>query len=100
MLSHVVIFWTHPENPVAASQLLAGIEQYLRPIPGTLFFHCGHMSPSHRPVVEQSYQIALNIIFPSKESEKAYQVHPLHLEFLEKVFKPLCLKATVYDFLS
>lgn len=98
MFSHVVIFWTRPEIPAAAEQLIAGAEQYLRPIEGVLSFHVGRMSPSERGVVDQSYQVALNLIFPSKDAEKAYQVHPLHVEFVEKVFKPCCQKAVVYDF--
>ena len=56
------------------------------------------MVPSHRPVVEQSYQVALNFIFADKKSQDDYQTHPLHVEFLEKVFKPLCRKVVVYDF--
>ena len=98
MVSHVVIFWTRPEISDAAEQLLAGAERYLRPIEGVLSFHVGRMSPSDRSVVDQSYQVALNLIFPSKEAEKAYQIHPLHLEFVEKVFKPCCQKAVIYDF--
>ena len=58
----------------------------------------GRMVPSTRPVVDQSYQVALNLTFEDKEAEAAYQVHPLHLEFVEKVFKPNCQRATVYDF--
>ncbi len=98
MFSHVVIFWTKAGIPDAADRLLAGTEQYLRPIPGALCFHAGRMVPSHRPVVDQSYQVALNIVFPDKASQDAYQVHPLHLEFVEKVFKPLCERVVVYDF--
>ena len=56
------------------------------------------MVPSHRPVVDQSYQVALNVAFQSKQAQDDYQVHPLHLEFVEKVFKPLCRKVVVYDF--
>jgi Stress responsive A/B Barrel Domain len=98
MLSHVVIFWTKPELPNAAEALLEGAETYLRPISGVLGFHVGKMVPSHREVVDQSYQVALNLQFPDKRSEEAYQVHPQHLEFVEKVFKPNCLKAVIYDF--
>lgn len=98
MFSHVVIFWTKAGIPDAADRLLAGMEQYLRPIPGVLSFHAGRMAPSHRPVVDQSYQVALNLIFPDKAAQDAYQVHPLHLEFVEKVFKPLCERVVVYDF--
>ncbi len=98
MFSHVVIFWTKPELPNAADALLEGAEKYLRPIPLAKSFHIGRMVPSTRPVVDQSYQVALNLTFEDKEAEAAYQVHPLHLEFVEKVFKPNCQRATVYDF--
>ncbi len=98
MFSHVVIFWTHPAKPDAAAALIAGAEQYLRPIPGVLHFHIGKMVPSQRPVVEQSYQVALNLVFPSKQAQDDYQVHPLHVEFIEKAFKPNCQKVVVYDF--
>ena len=56
------------------------------------------MVPSQRPVVDQSYQVALNIQFETKEVQDEYQVHPLHLEFVEKVFKPNCHRVVVYDF--
>ena len=98
MFSHVVIFWTKPALPNAADELIAGANKYLKAIPGLLQFHVGKMSPSPRPVVEQSYQVALNLIFPSKAAEQAYQVHPQHIEFVEKVFKPLCDKVVIYDF--
>jgi Stress responsive A/B Barrel Domain len=98
MFSHVVIFYTDPAIPTASADLLAGMEKYLRPIPGWLHFHCGSMVGSPRPVVDQSYQVALNIVFPDKAAEDAYQVHPLHLEFVGQVFKKVCVKAVIYDF--
>ena len=98
MFSHVVIFWTKPGIADAADQLLAGMEQYLRPIPGALSFHIGRMVPSHRPVVDQTYQVALNLVFPDKAAQDAYQVHPSHLEFVERVFKRVCDRVVVYDF--
>ena len=98
MFSHVVIFWTNPTKPSAADELIAGAEKYLRPIPGVLHFHIGKMVGSHRPVVDQSYQVALNLVFPDKQAQDDYQVHPLHLEFVEKAFKPNCQRVVVYDF--
>lgn len=100
MLSHIVIFWTHEHIPNAADELLAGAEKYLRNIPGVLHFHVGRMAPSARPVVDQSYQVALNIVFPDRKTEETYQAHPQHIEFVEKVFKPLCKSVRVYDFVS
>ena len=98
MFSHVVIFWTDPSKPNAADELLAGAEKYLRPIPGVRHFHIGRMVKSHRPVVDQSYQVALNLVFDNKQQQDDYQVHPLHVEFVEKAFKPNCVKVVVYDF--
>ena len=98
MFSHVVIFWTNPDKPTAAAELLAGAEKYLRPIPGVKSFHAGRMAKSHRDVVDQTYQVALNLIFDTKQQQDDYQVHPLHLEFVEKAFKPNCVRVLIYDF--
>jgi len=98
MFSHVVIFWTDPKQPNAADELIAGANQHLRPIPGALHFHVGKMATSLRPVVDQTYQVALNIVFPDKKTQDDYQVHPWHVEFVEKVFKRVCTKVVVYDF--
>lgn len=98
MFSHIVIFWTDPEIPKAVEELIAGANEYLKPIPGVLHFHVGKMAQSHRPVVDQTYQVALNLIFPDKKTQDDYQVHPQHVEFVEKVFKRVCQRVVVYDF--
>ena len=98
MFSHLVVFWTDPANPNAAEEFLAGANQLLKDIPGVVQFHAGKMAPSHRPVVEQSYQVALNLIFPDKPAEKAYHTHPRHIEFVEKYVRRLVKKVVVYDF--
>jgi len=56
------------------------------------------MVPSPRAVVDQTYQVALNLAFTDKAAQDAYQVHPLHLGFVEKVLKPNGAKVLVYDF--
>ena len=98
MFSHVVIFWTDPANARAVDELIEGANKYLSSIPGVLHFHVGKMATSHRPVVDQTYQVALNITFPDKKSQDAYQVHPQHIDFVEKVFKRVGKKVVVYDF--
>ena len=98
MFSHVVIFWTDPVKSQAVDELLAGARKFLAAIPGIVSFHVGRMAPSHRAVVDQSYQVALNVQFTDKKAQDDYQIHPLHLEFVEQVFRPLCRKVVVYDF--
>ena len=98
MFSHIVIFWTDPAQPDAADKLIAGANKHLRPIPGIQQYHIGRMSPGLRPIVDQSYQLALNLVLKSKPAEAEYQTHPQHLEFVEHCVKPLVKKVVVYDF--
>lgn len=98
MFSHVVIFWTNPEKPEAADAVIAGANKYLKGIPGITHFHIGKMVGSHRPVVDQTYQVALNTAFDSKKAQDDYQVHPEHLEFVAQYIKPYVKSVTVYDF--
>jgi len=98
MFSHIVVFWTDPNQPDAPQKVAEGAKRYLPGIPGLEHFHVGQMVGSERPIVEQSYQVALNTVFTDKAAQDAYQVHPQHLEFVEKIFKPLCVKAVIYDF--
>jgi hypothetical protein len=98
MFSHIVIIWTDPAVPTAAEQLIAGANQYLKSIPGLLHFHAGRMAGSHRPVVDQTYAVGLNLVFPDKKTQDAYQAHPQHIEFVEKVFKRFCQRVVIYDF--
>jgi hypothetical protein len=98
MFSHVVIFWTDPAQPNAADELIAGANRYLKEIPGIMHFHVGRMVGSERPVVDQTYQVALNTVFTSSKAQDEYQVHPQHVEFVEKVFKRLCKRVVIYDF--
>jgi Stress responsive A/B Barrel Domain len=97
MFSHIVIFWTDPGEPNAADLVIAGAEQYLASLPGIVNFHAGRMARSHRDLVDQTYQVGLNIQFETKQAQDDYQNHPRHLEFIDKC-KHLWTKVVVYDF--
>ena len=98
MFSHLVIFWTDPAKPEAADAVIAGANKLLKDIPGLTHFHVGKMVGSARPVVDQSYQVALNTVFTSKRAQDDYQAHPQHLEFIAQCVKPFVKKVVVYDF--
>jgi hypothetical protein len=51
-------------------------------------------------VVDQTYQVALNLVFPDKKTQDDYQAHPLHIQFVNDVFKRTCQRVIVYDFES
>jgi stress responsive alpha/beta barrel protein len=97
MFSHVVIFWTDQSRADAPDVLIVAAKKYLESIPGIMHFHVGRMVSSHRDVVDQTYQVALNIQFESKRAQDEYQDHPQHLEFVKQC-KPLFAKVLIYDF--
>ena len=47
--------------------------------------------------VDLSYLVAMNFIFPDKQAQDDYQVHPEHVKFVEQC-RSLWQKVTVYDF--
>ena len=98
MFSHIVVFWTKPDVEDAEQRLVDGLNHYLPGIPGVISMHVGKCAPSDRPVVDQTYQVALNITFKNKIVQDEYQLHPQHVEFVEKVFKQVCDRVVVYDF--
>lgn len=98
MFSHVVIFWIDTAQADAADKVIAGGNKFLKDIPGLTHFHIGKMVGSARPVVDQTYQVALNTVFTSKQAQDDYQVHPQHLEFIAHCVKPFVKKVVVYDF--
>jgi len=98
MFSHIVIMWTDHDNPAAADEVLDGIKKFLMPIPGLIHISAGKMSASSRDVVDQSFQVGLNIVFPSKKAQEDYQAHAMHKEFVHTVFKKCVTKVRVYDF--
>lgn len=98
MFSHVVIFWTDPAIPDAADKVIAGADKFLRDLPGITHFHVGKRVGSHRPVVDQTYQVALNTGFTSRQAQDDYQVHPKHLKFVDECVKPFVKQVKVYDF--
>jgi hypothetical protein len=97
MFSHIVVFWTDPAQSEAPDELVAGAKK-LNSIPGVVHLHAGKMVGSARSIVDQTYQVALNLIFKDKKAEADYQTHPLHVEFVEKIVKRVCRKIVIYDF--
>ena len=49
-----------------------------------------------RDVVDDSYSASLLLFFKDIASEQEYQIHPIHLQFIEQ-YSPLWKKVVVYD---
>jgi hypothetical protein len=98
MFIHTVFFWIKSDAPAeAAEQLLADCNNLLSKIPGLVQFSAGKPAMTPREVVDNSYAVGLLTAFANRGGHDAYQVHPLHLQFIERN-KANWSRVQVYDF--
>ncbi|MHB9106164.1 MAG: Dabb family protein [Armatimonadota bacterium] len=96
MLVHSVYFWLKSElTPEQLADFADGLRS-LAAIETVKTIYVGKPVPSDRPVVESSYTYGLVIGFDDQQGLDAYQVHPVHVAFVER-FKPYWMQIKVYD---
>jgi hypothetical protein len=85
MLAHMVYFTLKDPSDAAIDQMLAACRKYLSAHPGTTFFAVGKVVPDlTRPVNQTDFDVALQLVFESREAHDAYQTHPRHVQFIEE----------------
>ncbi len=99
-LVHHVFFWLkRPESREDLAQLLAGIRA-LGAIETVRGLHVGvPASTEKREVVDNSFSASEILYFDDVEGQNAYQVHPLHRQFVAQC-SHLWSKVIVYDAVS
>lgn len=96
MFVHHVYFWLkNPDNQEEYNSLKNGIESLLE-IEPKVFAHVGVPAPTNRPVIDTSYHFSFLLVFDNAEDQESYQVHPLHLKFIENC-SSLWSRVVVYD---
>ena len=97
MLIHSVYFWLKPElTPAQRAEFLAAL-QALKDVPSVKQFHLGKPAGvAPRPVVDLTFDYAITCVFDDVAGHNAYQVHPLHVAFVN-TGKPLWTKVQIYD---
>jgi hypothetical protein len=97
-VDHVVMFWQKkPGNLEDRKKITDAIER-LRVIEGITLLDHGTALASNRPVVDDSFDVALLVRFTDKEALHAYEVDPRHMKEVNEVLLPLTKKVLVYDF--
>jgi hypothetical protein len=97
LIVHNVYFALTNNTAVEIDQLVASCRKYLTPHPGIVFFACGQLTPElKREVNDRDFDVGLHIIFESLQHHDDYQVHPLHVQFINEN-KPNWKKVRVFD---
>ena len=97
MLVHTVYFWLKPElTPAQRAEFRRGVES-LAGIKAVEAVHVGTPAATEkRPIIDDSYSVALTVICRDVAAHDAYQVDPLHLAFVER-FKSFWTRVQIYD---
>ncbi|HUE72194.1 MAG TPA: Dabb family protein [Pirellulaceae bacterium] len=97
MLGHMVYFTLKDRSPAAIESMIADCRHFLAGHSGTVFFAVGTLIPDlARPVNQLDFDVALHVVFEDRQAHDDYQVHPRHLQFIEKN-KPNWDKVRVFD---
>jgi hypothetical protein len=100
MLIHTVYFYHKPGTPEnAVAQLEADARELLSAVPSVRQLWAGRPAQTPREVVDNSYAVGLTVVFDDRAGHDEYQVHPLHLEFIERN-KLHWERVQIYDFVA
>ena len=96
VLIHHVYFWLkNPDSKEDLEKLLEGLDA-LAKVDEIKSYHIGKPAATKRDVIDSSYAVSWLLVFGSAKDQDAYQVHPIHLDFV-KNYSHLWSKVVVYD---
>lgn len=96
MLVHSVFFWLKPDlTAEQTAEFRAGLES-LRGVSSVEAVHIGTPAPTDRPVIDRSYSFALTVLLKGMAEHDAYQVDPIHREFVTR-FSAHWDRVLIYD---
>jgi hypothetical protein len=100
MFVHTVFFWMTPgASDADRRKLAAECIEYLGKCPTVRQLWAGPPAQTPREVVDNSYDVGLTVVMDDKEGHDAYQVDPLHLEFIKRN-KHTWQRVQIYDYLT
>lgn len=97
-VDHIVLMWQkRPGNMEDRKKITDAIDR-LRVIEGMTALDYGVAVPSDRPVVDDSFDLAMRMRFTSLQTLHSYETDPRHVKEVKEVLLPLTKKIQVYDY--
>jgi len=97
-IDHVVLTWLKkPGDQVDQARIVAAVKGLKAGIKEVKSVSVGRALPSERPVVDDSFDVALVMRFDSAADLASYEKNPVHVKAVTETLKPLTTKILVYD---
>ena len=94
---HTVLFWFKPETTAETVANITNIASSYGSLPMVRAVYVGDSLPSERQVVDDSFGIAITLLFDSEKDLQAYNADPEHARKLKQIL-PLVTGGLTYDF--
>jgi Stress responsive A/B Barrel Domain len=100
-IQHIVLAWLKkPGDAADRAKLIAASKSLKADICEVKSLAVGQPLMSERPVVDDSFDVALVMRFNSKADLAKYEADPVHTKAVKEVLAPLTSKIVVHDIIS
>ncbi|MGV3589399.1 MAG: Dabb family protein [Adhaeribacter sp.] len=96
MFVHHVLFWLKSDNTPDEIKKFEASVSSLKSIKSVHMADVGKPASTDRPVIDTTYSYSLLLVFNSLADHDAYQVDPVHLQFVADCSK-LWERVLIYD---
>jgi len=97
-ISHVVVAWLKEPNNTQMREKFIQASRSLENVAGVLSRHVSSVIPSDRPIVDDTFDVAVTVTFKDKRALKHYMQSQQHKKMLHDKLKPLVNRIVVYNF--
>jgi len=97
-VDHVILLWLKNPGDVSQRAQIIEVTKELEKLPGVIKIRTGEVIKSERPIVDDSFDVGVHMLFADEQALAQYQQHPEHVRTVNQVIKPLIKKILIYDF--
>ncbi len=97
-VNHLILIWLKDAGNPEQRQQIIEATRTLKQLPGIISVRVGHVMPSDRKVVDDSFDIGVHMLFADRQSMEHYTSNPEHLRIVKQLIMPLTERLLIYDF--
>ena len=97
-VNHVVLVWLKADTTTEEIETIISETQKLEKIGTIQSLSVGTAIPSERKIVDDSFDLGIQMRFATQQDMQTYLVDPQHVKFIDTFIKPKLQKILVYDF--
>ena len=98
-INHIVLVWFKAGvSQAEINEVIQETKTLKQYIPQIQSLSLGRAIPSDRKIVDDSFDLGIQLQFENQADMDAYLTHPKHITFVKTFIKPKLAKLLVYDF--